>query len=169
MATLANGMDAARDPRAVGNAFVDQYYNVLNQSPHMLHRFYTDISELSRPGLDGEMTSVTSMQGINDKILSMGFEKYHLQILTADAQASHKGGVSSALVTGRLTGEDDIMRTFSQSFFLAPQDNGFFILNDIFRYVEGESTEPISASPEELDAKSVEVSITDPGQCFEAE
>lgn len=28
------------------------------------------------------------------------------------------------------------MRNFSQSFFLAPQDRGYFVLNDIFRYIE---------------------------------
>lgn len=27
-------------------------------------------------------------------------------------------------------------RRFSQSFFLAPQENGFFVLNDIFRFVD---------------------------------
>ena len=32
----------------VGNAFVNQYYNVLHQSPQVVHRFYTDASHLTR-------------------------------------------------------------------------------------------------------------------------
>ena len=32
----------------VGNAFVNQYYNVLHQSPQVVHRFYTDSSHLTR-------------------------------------------------------------------------------------------------------------------------
>lgn len=32
----------------VGNAFVNQYYNVLHQSPQVVHRFYTDASHMTR-------------------------------------------------------------------------------------------------------------------------
>lgn len=39
----------------VGNAFVNQYYNVLHQSPQVVHRFYTDSSHMTRAeaGADG--------------------------------------------------------------------------------------------------------------------
>jgi hypothetical protein len=52
-----------------------------------------------------------------------------------DAQDSFNGGVL-VLVTGHLTGKDSLRRKFSQSFFLAPQDKGYFVLNDVFRYVD---------------------------------
>lgn len=42
----------------------------------------------------------------------------------------------TVLVTGCLTSKDNLKRKFAQSFFLAPQDNGFFVLNDVFRFVE---------------------------------
>jgi hypothetical protein len=47
----------------VGNAFVNQYYNILHQSPELVHRFYQDASRLGRPagaGADG-MDTVTTM------------------------------------------------------------------------------------------------------------
>lgn len=52
------------DPSAqvVGNAFVDQYYHILHQSPGLVHRFYHDSSLLSRPDAEGVMTTVTTMQ-----------------------------------------------------------------------------------------------------------
>ncbi|KAK8663705.1 hypothetical protein V6N13_083512 [Hibiscus sabdariffa] len=125
----------------VGNAFVEQYYRVLYDSPELAHRFYHDSSVLSRPDSNGVMTSVTTMQGINEKILSLDYKNYKAEINTADAQKSYKEGVT-VLVTGCLTGKDNLKRKFAQSFFLAPQDNGYFVLNDVLRYVEdGETLE----------------------------
>lgn len=61
--------------------------------------------------------------------------------MTADAQDSFKDGVI-VLVTGCLTGKDNLRKKFAQSFFLAPQSKGYFVLNDVFRYVdESESSE----------------------------
>lgn len=74
-------------------------------------------------------------QGINDQILSFDYKEYKAEIETADAQNSYKDGVT-VLVTGCLTSKDNLKRKFAQSFFLAPQENGFFVLNDVFRYVE---------------------------------
>ncbi|XP_048335261.2 nuclear transport factor 2 isoform X1 [Ziziphus jujuba] len=75
------------------------------------------------------------MQVINKKILSFDYKDYVVDIKTADAQKSYKEGVT-VLVTGCLTGKDNLKRKFAQSFFLAPQDNGYYVLNDVFRYVE---------------------------------
>ncbi|XP_044506626.1 nuclear transport factor 2-like isoform X3 [Mangifera indica] len=130
-------LQTASPPSAqvVGNAFVGQYYHILVHSPELAHRFYHDSSMLSRPNANGEMTSVTTMKGINEKILSLDFKNCEAEIKTVDAQESHMGGVS-LLVTGCLMGNDNLRRKFVQSFFLAPQDNGYFVQNDIFRYVE---------------------------------
>ncbi|BBH00231.1 Nuclear transport factor 2 family protein with RNA binding domain, RRM-RBD-RNP motifs [Prunus dulcis] len=119
----------------VGNAFIEQYYHILHNNPGLVHRFYQDSSVLSRPDSNGVMTSVTTMQGINEKILSLNYNEYKAEIKTADAQKSYKDGVT-VLVTGCLTSKDNLKRKFAQSFFLAPQDNGFFVLNDVFRFVE---------------------------------
>ena len=47
----------------VGNAFVNQYYNILHQSPELVHRFYQDASRLGRPAGAGAdvMDTVTTM------------------------------------------------------------------------------------------------------------
>ncbi|CAK9147951.1 unnamed protein product [Ilex paraguariensis] len=75
------------------------------------------------------------IQAINDKIQSLDYKNYKAEIKTADAQDSYQGGVI-VLVTGCLTGKDDMRRKFTQTFFLAPQEKGYFVLNDVFRYVE---------------------------------
>ncbi|RZR89548.1 hypothetical protein BHM03_00017293 [Ensete ventricosum] len=57
------------------------------------------------------------------------------EIKKVNSQESHNGGVL-VHVTGRLTREDNVRRDFSQSFFLAPQEMGYFVLNDILQYVD---------------------------------
>ncbi|XP_076888107.1 nuclear transport factor 2-like [Bidens hawaiensis] len=120
--------------QVVGNVFVQQYYHILHQSPGLVHRFYQDISKLGRPEEDGSMSTTTTMDAINAKILSLNYGDYKAEIKYVDVQESLNGGVS-VLVTGYLTGLDDIQQQFTQSFFLAPQDKGYFVLNDIFRYM----------------------------------
>lgn len=39
-------------------------------------------------------------------------------------------------MTGVLTGEDGTPRMFTQSFFLVPRESGYYVRNDMFRYVE---------------------------------
>ncbi|RWW24251.1 hypothetical protein GW17_00011479 [Ensete ventricosum] len=117
----------------VGNAFVQQYYHILQQSPELVYRFYQESSKLGRPDAHGAMSLVTTTNAINEKILSMGVARAEMK--TVDAQESLGGGVL-VLVTGYLTGEDSVKRDFTQSFFLAPQDKGYYVLNDILRFVE---------------------------------
>ncbi|GLU10949.1 hypothetical protein SLE2022_277240 [Rubroshorea leprosula] len=135
MALQTSNPPTSPSAQVVGNAFVEQYYHILHHSPELVYRFYQDSSVLSRPDNNGQMTSVTTMQGINEKILSLDYKNYKAKIQTADAQKSYKEGVT-VLVTGCLTGKDNLKRKFAQSFFLAPQDNGYFVLNDAFRYLE---------------------------------
>ncbi|CAN4098585.1 unnamed protein product [Withania somnifera] len=138
MAAEAAAAVAAVTPvsaQVVANAFVQQYYHILHHSPGLVFRFYQDISKLGRPEDDGSMGITTTMQAINDKILSLNYGDFRAEIKSVDAQESFSGGVH-VLVTGYLTGKDNLIRNFCQTFFLAPQDRGYFVLNDMFRYVE---------------------------------
>ncbi|TXG56635.1 hypothetical protein EZV62_017948 [Acer yangbiense] len=139
---------SAVSPQLVGNAFVEQYYRILHQSPDMVHKFYNESSMLSRPDSSGTMTSVKTMEGINDQILSMDYQNFKVQIFHADAQVSCNGGVI-VLVTGCLIGKENLRRKFTQSFFLAPQEIGYFVLNDVFRYVD-EKEESVVAADENI-------------------
>ncbi|XXG63425.1 hypothetical protein AAC387_Pa05g1622 [Persea americana] len=135
MASQTVSPAAAPSAQVVGHAFVEQYYHILHRSPESVYKFYQDSSLVSRPEPNGVMTLVTTMQAINAKILSLDYKNLKAEIKTADAQESHMGGVT-VLVTGYLTGMDNVRRPFAQSFFLAPQDKGYFVLNDVFRYMD---------------------------------
>ena len=67
--------------------------------------------------------------------MSTDYDGLRAEIKTVDAQESLNSGVL-VLVTGYLTGKDNVRRNFTQSFFLATQDKGYFVLNDMLRYVE---------------------------------
>ncbi|KAL8260342.1 hypothetical protein R6Q59_028295 [Mikania micrantha] len=135
MASPAAAPQQPVSAQVVGNAFVQQYYHILHQSPGLVHRFYQDISKLGRPEVDGTMSITTTMDAINSKILSLNYDEFRAEIKSVDAQESLSGGVN-VLVTGYLTGKDNVLRKFTQAFFLATQDKGYFVLNDMFRYME---------------------------------
>ncbi|CAN4081638.1 unnamed protein product [Withania somnifera] len=156
-------MQTAATPSAqvVGNAFVEQYYQIQHRSPESVYRFYQDSSVLSRPDFNGVMSTVTTMKNINEMICSLDYKNYKAEIKTADAQDSFKDGVI-VLVTGCLTGKDNLRRKFTQTFFLAPQDNGYFVLNDVFRYVEENETDTVSEMINGTEDVQSEVLIPDP-------
>eukprot|EP00250_Pteridium_aquilinum_P006193 c16160_g1_i1 orf=625-2181(-) len=123
----------------VGNTFVNKYYNVLHQSPHVVYRFYTDRSILSRAeaGASGAVDIVISQAGINQKIMSLDYIDFRAEIKTVDSLESLNGSVL-VMVTGSLSSHGRPKRNFVQTFFLAPQEVGYFVLNDMFRYLDGE-------------------------------
>ncbi|KAJ3673095.1 hypothetical protein LUZ60_006469 [Juncus effusus] len=135
----------ALSPQVIANAFVEQYYRILHSSPDQVYRFYQDSSILSRSDPNGSLVSVTTLQGINEKIQSMDVRNYYWEIETADAQLSYMNGVF-IVVTGCLSGHDRIQRRFTQTFFLAPQEtNGYFVLNDILRvFLDRQVVQPVT-------------------------
>lgn len=145
MAVQEAGSAPTPGAQVVANAFVEQYYHILHQSPGLVHRFYQDSSVLGRPDVSGNITTVKTTQAINEKILSLNYEDYTAEIETADAQESYGNGVI-VLVTGCLTGKDHVRRKFTQTFFLAPQEKGYFVLNDVFRFLEENEPIPIHST-----------------------
>lgn len=68
------------------------------------------------------------------------------------------------LVTGCLTGKDGVTRMFTQTFFLAPQDKGYYVLNDVFRYIEESNTSQLNSISENVINENTEkVPMPEPG------
>lgn len=62
MTTQTESSPPAPSAQVIGNAFVEQYYHILHRSPELVYRFYQDASMLSRPDLNGDMKTVTTMK-----------------------------------------------------------------------------------------------------------
>lgn len=124
-------------PSQVGNSFVKQYYQLLASSPSTLHRFYKDDSKFTHGVGSAEQDAISGQKNINAKIMSMNFEGAHvdLECGSVDCQASLDGGVL-VMVSGLMSLKDTRPQAFVQTFFLAVQETGYFVLNDAFRYLE---------------------------------
>jgi len=62
MAVQEAGSAPTPGAQVVANAFVEQYYHILHQSPGLVHRFYQDSSVLGRPDVSGNITTVKTTQ-----------------------------------------------------------------------------------------------------------
>ncbi|EOY06192.1 hypothetical protein QUC31_016403 [Theobroma cacao] len=119
----------------VGTYFVGQYYQVLQQQPDLVHQFYSDSSTMIR--VDGNnRETATAMLQIHALIMSLNFTG--IEIKTAYSLESWNGGVL-VMVSGSVQVKDfSSRRQFVQTFFLAPQEKGYFVLNDIFHFIDEE-------------------------------
>ncbi|WVW83152.1 hypothetical protein I302_105170 [Kwoniella bestiolae CBS 10118] len=122
-------------PNDVGWQFVPQYYNFVNKQPHRLHCFYNKRSTFIH-GEEGEESQVAlGQQEIHDRIVAIGYNECKVYIHSIDSQSSANGGII-ILVIGEMSNNHQPWRKFTQTFFLAEQPNGYFVLNDIFRYLK---------------------------------
>jgi len=167
--------------------------NFVNKQPHRLHCFYNKRStfihgeegEDSSPALGQQVCRVTNhsvptrnhnrfadVQEIHDRIKSIGYEDCKVYIHSIDSQSSAGGGII-ILVIGEMSNRGQTWRKFTQTFFLAEQPNGYFVLNDIFRYLkeeeadeadEGETVEavPVTKVDVHVDAPIESVEATKP-------
>ncbi|KAG1753538.1 uncharacterized protein EDB91DRAFT_1098529 [Suillus paluster] len=134
-------------PSEVGWQFVPQYYTFVNKQPNRLHCFYTKTSTFIH-GTEGEdVKACFGQQEIHNKITSLGFDDCKVYIHSVDAQSSANGGIIIQVI-GEMSNHGDPWRKFVQTFFLAEQPNGYFVLNDIFRFLKEETVEDDASEPE---------------------
>ncbi|KAF8096335.1 hypothetical protein N665_0312s0022 [Sinapis alba] len=128
-------MEDVQPADKVSAAFLKCYFYMLTSMPHKAHRLYVDASVVSRPAPDGTMMSFTSVEAINKHILSCGYEGTTFELLRIDSHNTLENGIFINVI-GFLNKKDNLERKFSQMFYLTRQNYVYFILNDIFRYVE---------------------------------
>ena len=73
------------------------------------------------------------MQAINDRIKQLDFQDCKVRVSNVDSQESFKNIVVQ--VIGEISNKAAAHRKFVQTFVLAEQPKGYFVLNDIFRYI----------------------------------
>ncbi|GAA99959.1 hypothetical protein E5Q_06662 [Mixia osmundae IAM 14324] len=123
----------------IGWMFIPQYYTFLNKDPARLHCFYHKRSTLIH-GTEGEVEEAQVCHGqseIHEKLMSLGFNDCKVFVSTVDSLPSQDGGIIVQVI-GEMSNNGGSWRKFSQTFFLAAQPNGYFVLNDIFRFIKEE-------------------------------
>ncbi|KAE8709369.1 hypothetical protein F3Y22_tig00110332pilonHSYRG01392 [Hibiscus syriacus] len=130
-------------PVQIGSYFVGQYYLVLQQQPDLVHQFYSENSTVVR--VDGDSSeSASSMLQIHTLVTSLTFTA--IEIKTINSLDSWNGGVL-VMVSGSVKIKDfSGRRRFVQTFFLAPQEKGYFVLSDILQFIDDGMTSQLPAS-----------------------
>lgn len=125
----------------VGSYFIAQYYHLVQQRPEFVHQLYSDASTMVR--VDGQMReSAVGMTQIQSLGMLLRFSA--IEIKSAHSVESYNGGVL-VMVTGAVQIRDfPCRKKFAQTFFLAPQEKGYFVLSDIFHFIEDD---PIHSYP----------------------
>lgn len=112
------------------------------------------------------------MEAIGEKIKELDFQECKVRVSNVDSQESYKSIV--VMVIGEISNKAAAHRKFTQTFVLAEQPNGYFVLNDMFRYLledDEESVdngiagadEPAAISPPEPESETL-TSSADPAQ-----
>ncbi|PGH09358.1 hypothetical protein GX51_00801 [Blastomyces parvus] len=145
----------------VGWFFVEQYYTTLSRNPEKLHLFYSRKSQFVS-GVEAEKVTVAvGQKAINERIKELDFQDCKVRVLNVDSQASFDNILVS--VIGEISNKSEPSRKFVQTFVLAEQPNGYYVLNDIIRYLADEEEEAVvEETPVEIEdvAGAVEPSVT---------
>ncbi|KAI0014182.1 hypothetical protein F4779DRAFT_612993 [Xylariaceae sp. FL0662B] len=119
--------------------FVEQYYTTLGKNPEKLHLFYGKRSQFVY-GLEAEVANVSvGRQTIQERIKLLDFQDCKVRVSNVDSQASYDNIVIQ--VIGEISNKAGDPKKFVQTFVLAQQPSGYFVLNDILRYIDEEGDE----------------------------
>ena len=143
----------------VGWYFVEQYYTTLSRSPEKLYLFYNKRSQFVSGQETDKVAVCVGQRAINDRIKELDFQDCKVRVTNVDSQASDANIVIQ--VIGEISNKSQAHKKFTQTFVLATQTNGYFVLNDIFRYLIEEEDEA-EAEPEaetEVPAQSAQEEV----------
>ncbi|KAJ9651317.1 hypothetical protein H2198_009411 [Neophaeococcomyces mojaviensis] len=141
------------DPQEIGWYFVEQYYTTLSKSPEKIHLFYNKKSQLITGQEAEKVLPAVGTKAISEKIKSLDFSECKVRVLNVDSQASYENIVVQ--VIGELSNKSQPHHKFVQTFILATQPNGYFVLNDIFRYLSDDEDEIVEDEPAQEEVQSV--------------
>lgn len=133
----------------VGWYFVEQYYTTLSRTPEKLYLFYNKRSQFVSGEETDKVAVCVGQRAINDKIRDLDFNDCKVRVTNVDSQASDSNIVIQ--VIGELSNRGQPHKKFTQTFVLATQTNGYFVLNDIFRYLveDDDEAEAEAQQPQE--------------------
>ncbi|KAJ3052644.1 hypothetical protein HK097_005921 [Rhizophlyctis rosea] len=134
-----NSAPAAPKPKIdafeVGWLFVQEYYTFLNREPHKLHCFYNKNSSFSHGHEGDSPAQCHGQQEIHKRILELDFQDCKVLVSNIEVMSSISGGVVVQVI-GEMSNKGEPSHKFAQTFFLAEQPNGYYVLNDIFRFLK---------------------------------
>ncbi|KAJ1832638.1 hypothetical protein IWW55_002951 [Coemansia sp. RSA 2706] len=130
----------------IGWMFAHEYYSFMNSDPKKLQYFYGKKSTCVH-GTEGKIvTQANGQQEIYATIAAEEFQGSQIEVTTVDILPSINGSII-VQVLGKIAKDTQPFRRFAQTFFLAEQPSGYYLHNDILRYLKDdiEDSEPVAA------------------------
>ena len=132
--------NADHAPHEVAQSFVKSYYMYMTQNPGELYRFYKAESQTSHAvGNQEDPTPVTGdrIRGALESFFSQMRDCIvDLTSGSVDAQRGADGSII-VMVYGRVKRTQNMPdRRFLQTFVLSPVQSSYFVLNDMFRFID---------------------------------
>ncbi|KAL2270293.1 hypothetical protein VTJ83DRAFT_2477 [Remersonia thermophila] len=150
----------------VGWYFVEQYYTTMSKSPERLHLFYGKKAQFVC-GREAEVVNVAfGRQAIQERIRGMDFQDCKVRISNVDTQGS--GDNILITVIGEMANKDGEPKKFVQTFVLAQQPSGYFVLNDMLRFLNEDVEEEEAEAPAEEPAQVETATATEAQPAQEA-
>ncbi|KAH7041293.1 uncharacterized protein B0I36DRAFT_371555 [Microdochium trichocladiopsis] len=147
--------------------FVEQYYTTLSKTPEKLHLFYGKRSQFV-VGREAEVANVSvGRQSIQERLKQLDLQDCKVRVSNVDSQASYDNIVIQ--VIGETSNKAGTPKKFVQTFVLAQQPSGYFVLNDLLRYIDDEGDEEPAEAAEEETATATDAPAAVPVAEAEAE
>lgn len=119
----------------IGLIFAREYYTFLNRKPNRLHAFYGADSLFVRGNESESVPILKGQEEIRKRIEELDFDNCKVLVTQVDSQPSSNDGILIS-VLGEISNKDLPSEKFAETFFLAPQPNGYYVLNNIFRFLK---------------------------------
>ncbi|KAJ2245854.1 hypothetical protein GGI13_005672 [Coemansia sp. RSA 455] len=136
----------------------------MNSDPKLLHMFYGRKSTCIH-GTEGEVVKQTNgQQDIEALIASEEFKDCKVLVANVDTLPSVDGTIVVQVI-GEMSNNGQSSRRFAQTFLLVEQPGGYYLHNDILRYLKDDieerepATAPVSAPVAEAEVPAVAASL----------
>lgn len=140
---VESGNSAGLQPNEVQDiswAFVQQYYTHVNKSPEKLHLFYNKNSTAIHGIETGGGTPSVGQPEIFKLLSKHDFKNCKVMVSNIDCQKTLADGVLVQVI-GEMANEGEPSQKFVQTILLAPQNHGYYVLNDILRFLKEDAPE----------------------------
>ncbi|KAJ2796872.1 hypothetical protein H4R20_005388 [Coemansia guatemalensis] len=142
----ASGTGAPRTSvQEIGWMFAREYYTIMHDDPKKLQYFYGKKSTFVH-GTEGEVVKqANGQQEIYSGITVEDYKDRRVEVTNVDMLPSIQGSIIIQVI-GKMADNNQPFRRFAQTFFLAEQPSGYYLHNDILRYLkdDDEESEPVA-------------------------
>jgi len=122
----------------IGWYFVEQFYTTMSKTPEKLHLFYSKNSQFVY-GEEAQREPVSKgRQDIEKRIKNLNLKHAKVCVTNVDSQSTTGENIVVQAI-GEMSIDNQPPRKFCQTFILAKQPSGYYVLNDMWRYIRDES------------------------------